>query len=602
MLDWITTFFRDMKLRNKIAIIMNIFVIMAIGLTGTLIYNQAAIVIKENVIDQNSEIIDQSAAFFDEKLKGILDQVQFMEVTDSFQEAIESIIKNAEADYESIYINFHILMSRISVNEPFIDSMQIHIKEYVFYDSILRSRPAEIVESDLKYKDMIKGNNSKKTVVQWGNLEVVDHRDGTIPALLSIPDWDENRITEDLNILLKFDASVIANYLDKVGEKSNSEVYIVDKDFKLVFLGSSKEYIKVIEEQEVKDMVSENRKSLTIDNGEVFLITRSIIDLNGWQLIGILKEEDILKDLKNVQDLSVLFIILISISTFFLSILVSRSITTHLKILRNAMMTAKENEFDVKVIISSKNEIGDLGRTFNQMSQEIKTLIDELKKAYHEKMIEQNLKRMAEIKVLNEQMNPHFLYNALDSMYWRSAKNGNMEVANMALALSNLFRIGLNKGREMISLENEIKHVTNYLEIQKIVYTDKFNYTVEVEGEINNIKVIKLILQPLVENSIVHGFAEYHNNGYIKVAIKVLEDYVEYKIIDNGVGFNAKEVMKSIINRDEKYEGYALGNIYNRLILHYGDQLIFEIESIPGRKTEVVVGLPKLLEVEEWND
>lgn len=585
--------FRNMKLRNKIVLFTIALLLISILITGTLIYNQAAMIIRSNVTDRNSEITEQSAAFMDEKMRSLLDQVQFIQTTESFKDAIESIYEGYNSDYEQIYTQLHALTSRISMSESFVTSIQIDTPAGIFYDTVLRDFPEEVYEKDKAYFDRIRERNQKGSLAYWGNGRDLNPSDNTLPLLLSVPQWDSMMDFEELAILVKLNQGEMITYLEDVGAKMNSEIYILDHRNDLVISTDKQAFIGLLANDTVKKMNEMDLDNVNVeDDNHVYTVSRSGFSLNGWQMLAITKEEDILKSLQQIRLISYAVIALITIVSVVISILISRSITKPLKVLRKTMMSAQESDFDVQIMDESKSEIGDLSRTFNKMSAEIKYLLEEIRLGHEQNLHEQKLKRQAELKVLNEQINPHFLYNALDSIYWRSAKAGNEEVAKMALSLSNVFRIGLNKGKEMTTLNREIEHVSSYLELQKIIYHDKFDYKVIGPKDCNDIKVIKLILQPLVENSIVHGFENLTEGGEIDVIITVTDEEAEYCVKDNGCGFDAILMQKILADETDDYEGYALGNIYRRLKLNYGDALVFELRSEPDVLTEITIRLP----------
>jgi len=172
------------------------------------------------------------------------------------------------------------------------------------------------------------------------------------------------------------------------------------------------------------------------------------------------------------------------------------------------MRTVEQGNFDVRSDIRSDNEIGDLGKDFNIMVAEIKNLLRRITQ-------EQEQKRKSELKALQMQINPHFLYNTLDSVIWMAEGGKQNEVITMSSALARLFRLSISKGKEIISIGSEVEHVVSYLTIQKIRYKDKLDYRIEVDGAIKTYKTVKIILQPLVENAIYHGIKNKETGGTI---------------------------------------------------------------------------------------
>lgn len=174
------------------------------------------------------------------------------------------------------------------------------------------------------------------------------------------------------------------------------------------------------------------------------------------------------------------------------------------------MRQAETGDFSIRFSENRQDEIGQLGQSFNRMIEEISNLIDQV---YHE----QQRKRETELRVLQEQIKPHFLYNTLDTIQWMAQEHGAQDIVDMVSALTQLFRVGLSKGQEMIPLREELRHVESYLFIQKVRYEDKFDYTISINPGIDQLRVLKVILQPLVENAIYHGIKERRGKGHILV-------------------------------------------------------------------------------------
>jgi two-component system sensor histidine kinase YesM len=193
-----------------------------------------------------------------------------------------------------------------------------------------------------------------------------------------------------------------------------------------------------------------------------------------------------------------------------LSVFFASSIALPVEKLRSLMRQAETGDFSIRFSENRQDEIGQLGQSFNRMIEEISNLIDQV---YHE----QQRKRETELRVLQEQIKPHFLYNTLDTIQWMAQEHGAQDIVDMVSALTQLFRVGLSKGQEMIPLREELRHVESYLFIQKVRYEDKFDYTISINPGIDQLRVLKVILQPLVENAIYHGIKERRGKGHILV-------------------------------------------------------------------------------------
>ena len=276
--------------------------------------------------------------------------------------------------------------------------------------------------------------------------------------------------------------------------------------------------------------------------------------------------------------------------------IISASIYLPIKKLHDVTTTITGADLQVLVTNNNVDEITELGISFNIMIGKIRELLNSKIKEHD------NLKK-AELKVLQAQINPHFLYNTLDTIVWMAEANKNSQVIEMACALSSFFRISLSKGRDWITLQQEVEHVRSYLAIQKMRYQDILDYQFEVDEELLNNTILKLTLQPLVENALYHGIKTKRNGGMITVRVKRADDDNNMLLLDvedNGVGFTPYRLAKTRAMLAENSEeimaeegGFGVGNVNKRIKLYYGMQYGLSIESQYRVGTQVRVAIPR---------
>jgi two-component system, sensor histidine kinase YesM len=214
---------------------------------------------------------------------------------------------------------------------------------------------------------------------------------------------------------------------------------------------------------------------------------------------------------------------------------------------------------------------------------------------------EQQSKREAELKTLQEQIKPHFLYNTLDTIQWMAQEHGAQDIVKVVGALTSLFRIGLSRGKEMIRVSDEMEHVRSYLIIQKARYEDKFDFELCAEEETLSCMVLKLTLQPLVENAIYHGIKERRGHGSIRVESLRREGVLVLRVIDDGVGMApAKlEEVRALLTaphpHGEGFAGYGVHNVHERIQLSFGTRYGLRFESEPDRGTTVEILHPLVM-------
>ncbi|MNQ78510.1 Sensor histidine kinase YehU [compost metagenome] len=253
--------------------------------------------------------------------------------------------------------------------------------------------------------------------------------------------------------------------------------------------------------------------------------------------------------------------------------------------LQHTMRQVENNDLSARFESPYQDEIGDAGRRFNRMLGTIEQLIEEVMESEKEK-------RKAEVKALQAQIDPHFLYNTLNTVFWKCEMNEYEDVKEMVISLSGLFRLGLNNGHEITTLGKELEHVRQYLQIQKQCYETLFDYIIEADTEWFHLPVLKVILQPLVENSILHGMKALKNQGIIRIKVEKEAQRLVIRVSDNGVGMDVGALKAKMNEPVGPSNGYALKNVRSRLQLYYGQDAEITFVSEPYIHTEVSISIP----------
>lgn len=272
-------------------------------------------------------------------------------------------------------------------------------------------------------------------------------------------------------------------------------------------------------------------------------------------------------------------------------LLVSNIVSKPLHTLSVAMENFKRGDFSQKVEVMTQDEVGEASACFNSMVDDIRELID---KNYILALKE----RESELDVLQAQMNPHFLYNTLDSLYWKATESGSDEIAEDILSLSQLFRLVLNRGDGIVTVRTEAELLERYLHIQKMRFGKRLNYEISLDQTIMEEEIPKLILQPFVENAIVHGFEKADGNYTLSIIGSRDDTHMTFQVIDTGVGMS-EEQMKAIWDKADsrKYASqrigrYAIKNVKERLELIYHENYELHINSRIGQGTTVIISIP----------
>jgi two-component system sensor histidine kinase YesM len=273
----------------------------------------------------------------------------------------------------------------------------------------------------------------------------------------------------------------------------------------------------------------------------------------------------------------------------------SARISKPIKRLERSMAKVEQGDFDIHIQVSGKDEVGRLSRRFNLMVSRIGQLRDQI-------IEEQETKRKNELEVLQAQINPHFLYNTLNSVVRMAGVGRKEEVITMITSLSKFFRISLSKGKTIITVQEELEHVRNYLIIQKMRFKNKFEFEIEAEEAVLACKTLKLILQPIVENAIYHGIESMADVGHIRITAAAVEDRLCLRVQDNGLGIPPQKLQQLLtgvgVGKAGEAPGVGLRNVHERVKLYFGDTYGVQVESQLEEGTAVTIWIPLVKEEE----
>ena len=330
--------------------------------------------------------------------------------------------------------------------------------------------------------------------------------------------------------------------------------------------------------------------SMPMQTGEEGLLFHSSIPCSqGWKLCVLISRSAIEAPMSQMTQLLLLVWVGLVLMLALLSPIYIRAVVRPLNRLADAMDAVNLDDPAPHYEGSGSQEIRRLSTSFNRMTARIQQLLARV-------LEEQKLKRDAEFRALQAQINPHFLYNTLDTIAWKSLSYGAEEVADMVSALSQFFRLSLNRGQDFISLDAEMDHVYSYLYIQKIRYEEKLEFSLDLDEQVRNVSVPKLIIQPLVENALYHGIKSKEGIGHIQVRIRPRGgDMVSIVVADDGAGMDTARLLllQESLRSGQCSAGFGLCNIAQRLRLAYGPAHRLTIRSVSGRGTVVRILLPQ---------
>ena len=366
-------------------------------------------------------------------------------------------------------------------------------------------------------------------------------------------------------------------------------IFILDSNGSIIYHPKQQLMYGGLKTENIEEiMACESDYLITKEGEESKLYTISKSEMTGWTVVGAAYTSELLKNNKQAQMLYLLVAAGLLLGVILISNIISREITKPIRQLRDSMSMVEEGHFDkANVAVTTKNEIGSLSKSFNVMTERIHTLMEQ-------NVYEQKEKRKNEMRALQAQINPHFLYNTLDSIIWMSEAGKNEEVVLMTAALAKLLRQSISNDKEQVTLSEEIEYVESYLTIQKMRYKDKLEYSIEVMPETRGTKIIKFALQPLVENAIYHGLKYKETKGHLNIRAYERGNKVYIIVADDGVGMD-DETLQHIFDEtktEHKSNGVGVPNVQKRLKLYYGADYGISYISRKGVGTVATVSVP----------
>ncbi|WP_243120203.1 sensor histidine kinase [Caloramator sp. E03] len=579
----IEIFVNSIKLKSIQFIISFSFIlitILAMLFVGIAIYNKVSILSEQNAIINTRQIIDQVNTNLDYYMRSMIEISDYLDNIIYYDNDIQNdklreqmnVIVSSRKDIVTLAIFSDNGDLILSVPSNKIKS-SANIKQQDWFTTPLREM-GNLYFSSPHVQNIFEGQH--KWVVSLSRKVIINRNGKRIPGVLLV----------DMNF------SVIDQICTKVAFGKKGYIYIIDSKGNIVYhpqlplinVGLKRENIKEVQEHVFG-------KFFDKVNGERRLITIETVNFCRWRIVGIAYMDEI-STIKKDMSLYILWVLLIGI-LFFISIsaFISAKISRPIKQLEKSMMLVEKGQFDVNIDVKGEAEVAQLSRTFNIMVSRIKQLMNQI-------VEEQESKRISELNALQAQINPHFLYNTLDSVVWMAENGKSDDVISMVTALARLFRISISKGKNIISVSEEIEHARNYLVIQSIRYRNKFEYEFDVQEEALKYKTLKLVLQPIIENAIYHGIEYMVDKGKIKISVSVTNGKLLFEVRDNGVGIE-EEVLNNLLSYEsskKKGSGVGVKNVHERIRLYFGKEYGLKIESELDVGTNVQIWLPLIEE------
>lgn len=591
-------FFMDRPFKVKIIILTLLSSILLVAVLALFFYS----VYYHNVVEEARNYEAQNMIFVKDNIEDIQDNIANLSTilfySPSFQQQISPEEKklSPEAAADAMYSVNMLTNSIISNN--YVSFISIAADNgYSFYyasNGLTEPTPLKKAKTDAAYRQMVGmlGEPDWISVPQSGGNFMTNNQDAKLTMLRSLIDIDSKQPQGLMTVCVNWNSIWSA-----MSMPSEYAYLIVDGSGRIVSSSTDLESLRTFQSGQLFPVAklpasSSGNASIVSIGGRKYLLSSGLIYQSGLYVVCLRPMSIILRNIDRFNIVLTLVVGICLVVSLLLATLLSTIVTKPLNKLVKAINLAAKGDFGQRVNFVYADELGVLGRSFDKMAGQLNTLFN--------KVLKLELKnREAELKSLQAQINPHFLYNTLDSIYVKAMRSNNKELADMVYALSRIFRLSLNLGNTMTQVHSEKEFIENYILLQKIRLKERLVFRLTMDEQILPKFMPKLILQPFVENAIVHaaevqaGATEIDVNGFYS------DNSIWFTVQDNGAGIS-EEVLHQLNSAVGDRKGYALRNIRERLELCYGHDYTLNIESTPGMGTRVLIRIPdKPTETEE---
>uniref|UniRef100_UPI004026AF8D sensor histidine kinase n=1 Tax=Eshraghiella crossota TaxID=45851 RepID=UPI004026AF8D len=558
---------KGMRLKSKLAMVYILAGFLPIVVILFVNYFQMRSVFKNQETNTLHSFINRSTLDLDDKFKKYAELAKFITNDENVNDILSTIYLDDNRINEKFdlsvapsldtFIYFHNEVSKITIyTDRIVDYKNKYLapieelKKADWYDNI----------ADSRNNNWIAGTD-EKTIVLVRKMQSLEEN--------GINGYFYEKINYD-NVFEDLSENISDNYGICVSDRQGQNIYSHD-----TFTDKNKEY---------NLSLPEITKKYTDKNKDYFIIKKTIHE-TGWN-VWLYKPEKLMgTSIRQINIITFGGTLVCLVATFMCIRFTAIFVTTRIGKLQKAVARVEKEDFSYALNTTSQDEIGELITSFSKMERKLNYLINEV---YKSRIKEKEY----EMKALQAQINPHFLYNTLSLINWKAIEAGKRDISKITLALSAFYRTSLNKGNNITHISGEIENMRSYLSIQLMLHDDGFDVTEDIDDSVLRYTCPNLILQPLIENAIDHGIdvMPEDRRGVISVICKDMDTYIQFVIKDNGIGMTKEQTVK-ILTKDSK--GYGVRNVNERLKLCYGEEYPMIIKSKENTGTEVIITIPK---------
>ena len=575
------------SLRSRLVLYFTLLMMVPLSVAGYLIYTVSDAQISDGALRLVTQIVEKD----NESVNEVLADMQAASHMVTIDETVQTILHNERASKAERDACAQKLSSRLKQISNLYEGLN---GVYIWLDdgTIAKSRYYSVLEQPrLDYTSYLNIRNHAD--LQWfarseGSLITDNMSDAVLSLAVTLPLRESGQPCGIVIIEVK------QSYLNKLmsadfGKKGT--IILVDAEDQIVLQGiTADEKVVADAVERTKQTAVGLRMEITELSDRLLIFDR--LSSTGWVMTGVVFKEALRDDSEAI----LMVLVIATLVAFLLNIIISRYLANYelkpINRIQEYILHVEQGEFGLPLPPERADEIGELTSSIQEMSEKIGQLVETVK-------TEQERMRTAEFKALQAQINPHFLYNSLDSINWLARRGDVQKTTEMVTALTTFFRIGLSKGRDLITVSEELEHVRSYLVIQKTRYENQFEYSFYVDPETEHYFVPKLILQPLVENALYHGIKLCDRKCILMIQVLSQNDQIEIEVLDNGAGMDA-ETLESVREAMEhtgenRANSYGLVNVNDRIQILAGQEYGLKLTSEKDVGTSARIVLPKTL-------
>lgn len=578
-----------LSIKTKLLLTYFILILLPLSIFTFISYKRVSHVIMDQTLASASQVFNEADQILHNNFANMEDIINMVTHDPLIYDVGSKKMEKYDVNMQLVDSNRMSDMLKYLEKSSKVDSIRVYFsKDFIFAAENVNMFNIKDVKKSMWYKQLIM--NDSNTVwlspLSFNDPYSIDKDIFSVARII----YDVDELNEQLAILrVDINTERIQNIITNAALTENSIVYIQDHD-DIIFSTASNELSEAwyIENSQLETLATNTWNTIDIQ-GHKAVVNYKTYNENGWYLVSIIPQKDILFISTQLKNELLIFMLIITVIAYLLAYFISNSSVRRLSLLTQEIRKVQKGNLNVTLKKIGNDEIGELMENFNHMIANMITLVDEKYK------MGQEIKN-AELKALQAQINPHFLYNSLDLINCIAIQHDIPDIIFMVNALAKFYKLSLSSGRDVISVKDEITHVSLYVQIQNKRFDNRINLQLAIDEKLYEYSTLKILLQPIIENAIMHGiFEKESKSGTIIISGKLKDQKIIFEIMDDGIGMSEQKIQTVLSEPiNSKRQSYGLKNINDRIKLFYGEKYGLSFSSVLGKGTTVLSYIPPI--------